>query len=108
MIEIIRIISRDIPLFLIIKGKYILRDLVELIYQSRVTLVYSENGWSNDELDLKQLKYFNKWIRRVTVRAYRLLIFNKYDSHAIFAFTEYAKKHNIILLYLRAHSTHRF
>ncbi len=44
MIEIIRIISGDIPPFLIIKEKYILRDLVELIYQSRVIFVCSENG----------------------------------------------------------------
>ena len=32
MIKIIRVISGDIPLFLITKGKYILRDLAELIY----------------------------------------------------------------------------
>ncbi len=38
---------------------------------------------------------------------YRLLILNKYNSHATFAFTEYAKENNIILLYLPAHSTHR-
>ncbi len=38
---------------------------------------------------------------------YRLLIFNRYNSHAIFAFTEYAKENNIILLYLPTHSTHR-
>ena len=32
MIKIIYIISRDIPPFFIIKEKYILRDLVKLIY----------------------------------------------------------------------------
>ena len=53
MIEIIRVIGGDIPLFLIIKGKYILRNLAELIYQSRVTLAYNENGWSNNELGLE-------------------------------------------------------
>ena len=53
MIKIIYIIDGDIPPFLIIKGKYILRDFVKLIYQSRVILVYSENGWFNDELSLK-------------------------------------------------------
>ncbi len=44
IIKIIRIISEDIPPFLITKEKYILRDLAELIYQLRVILVYSENG----------------------------------------------------------------
>ncbi len=53
MIKIIRIIGGDIPSFLIIKKKYILKDLVKLIYQSRVTLIYNENKWSNDKLDLK-------------------------------------------------------
>ena len=43
IIKIIRVINKDIPPFLIIKEKYILRNLVKLIYQSRVTLVYSEN-----------------------------------------------------------------
>ena len=43
IIKIIRIISEDIPPFLITKEKYILRDLAELIYQSRATLVYNEN-----------------------------------------------------------------
>ncbi len=42
------------------------------------------------------------------VGAYRLLIFNKYSSHATFAFTEYAKENNIILLYLQSYSSHRF
>ena len=44
MIKIIRIINRDVPQFLITKEKYILRDFTKLIYQSRVTLAYSENG----------------------------------------------------------------
>ncbi len=43
MIKIIRVINEDIPLFLITKEKHILRDLAKLIYQSRVTLAYSEN-----------------------------------------------------------------
>ncbi len=53
MIKIICIINKDIPPFLITKGKYILRGLAELIYQSRIIFVYNENGWSNNELDLK-------------------------------------------------------
>jgi len=60
MIECIRVINGDIPPFLIIKGKYILKDFAELIRQSRVTLVYSDNGWSNDVLGLEWLKHFNK------------------------------------------------
>jgi len=60
MIKIIRVIGGDIPPFLIIKGKHILRDLAELIYQSRAIFACSENGWSNDELGLEWLKYFNK------------------------------------------------
>jgi len=44
MIEIIRVISGDISPFFIIKGKYILKDLAELIYQSRIILICSENG----------------------------------------------------------------
>ena len=38
---------------------------------------------------------------------YRLLIFNGYSSHVIFDFTEYAKKNNIILLYLPAYFIYR-
>ncbi len=60
MIEIIRVINKNISPFFIIKKKHILRDLAELIYQSRITLIYSENRWSNDKLDLEWLKYFNK------------------------------------------------
>ncbi len=43
MIKIIRVISGDIPPFLITKEKHILKDLAKLIYQSRLTLAYNEN-----------------------------------------------------------------
>ncbi len=107
MIECIRVINGDIPPFLIIKGKYILKDFAELIRQSRVTLVYSDNGWSNDVLGLEWLKHFNKWIRRVTVGGYRLLIFDGHGSYATFAFKEYAKENNIVLFYLSPYFIHR-
>jgi hypothetical protein len=98
-------INGDIPLFFIHKRKYILQDFVELIYHSRIILACSNNDWSNNEINLKWLKYFNKYIR--SVEAYRLLILDRHGNHAIFAFTNYVKENKIILIYLPPHTIHR-
>ena len=105
MIECIRVIGGDILLFFIYKGKHIFRDLAELISHSRATLACSENGWSNDEIGFEWLKHFNK--HTTSTGAYRLLILNRYGSHATFTFTNYARENKIVLLYLPPHTTHR-
>jgi hypothetical protein len=99
------VINKDIPPFLIYKGKLIFQDFVKLIYHSRIILACNNNSWSNDKIDFKWLKYFNKYIR--SVEAYRLLILNRHDNHAIFAFTNYARKNKIVLIYLPPHTIHR-
>jgi hypothetical protein len=105
MIECIRVIGGDIPSFFIHKGKHIFRDLAELISHSRVTLACSENGWSNNEIGFEWLKHFNK--HTTSTGAYRLLILNRYGSHATFTFTNYARENKIVLLYLPPHTTYR-
>jgi DDE superfamily endonuclease len=99
------VIGRDISPFFIHKEKYILRDLAKLIFYSRAILACSENGWSNDKIGFEWLKHFNKYT--TLIRAYRLLILDGHDSHAIFIFTNYARENKIVLLYLPPHTTHR-
>jgi hypothetical protein len=105
MIECIRAIGGEIPPFLIHKGKHILKDLADLIYISRATLACSDNGWSNDEIGCEWLKHFNK--HTCAIGSHRLLILDGHGSHATFAFTNYARDNNIVLLYLPPHTTHR-
>jgi hypothetical protein len=90
--------------FIITKGKYVLRDLIEPIIESGCTLAVTHNGWSNDEMAMAYIKHFNKHTE--PIGEFRLLILDGHGSHATFQFKQFAHSNKIILLYLPAHTTH--
>jgi hypothetical protein len=68
----------------------------------------SENGWTNDELGFQWLQeVFEKHTASRTIGRYRLLILDGHGSHATADFDHFCKNHQIIPLYMPAHSSHR-
>ncbi len=87
------------------QGQYILEDMCHWFGDSRAKLPVSENGWTNNELDMEWLRHFNKHTR--SIETYKLLVLDNHSSHATVEFIDYAYEHKIVLLYLPSHSTHR-
>jgi hypothetical protein len=104
-IDIISGVGTAFKGFFVIKGKNVLRDLINYIIESDCTVAVTDNGWFNDMMVMNYIKYFNKYTE--PIGDYRLLILDRYGSHATFQFRKYAHDNKIILLYLPAYTTHR-
>ena len=98
-------IGQATPAILIFKGKYVLEDLCELIGSSKIILAVSENGWSNDELAMVWIKYFDK--HNPTTGTYRLFLLDNHGSHCTIQFVDYCHDHKIVLYFLPPHTTHK-
>jgi len=71
------------------------------------TIGLSDNGWTNDELGLLWLKeVFERHTAAHTIGRYCLLILDGHGSHATADFDFFCKNHQIIPLYMPAHSSH--
>ena len=71
-----------------------------------ILLSISLTGYSNDELALKWLQYFERHSRKTQMGVWRLLIIDGYGSHLTYEFYEYAQRHRIELFALPPHYTH--
>jgi len=91
--------------FFVIKGIYVLRDLMEYIIESGCTCAVTPNGWFNHDIAMAYIKYFNKYTE--PIGEYRLLILDGHGSHVIFRFRKFAYNNKIILLYFPAYTTHK-
>jgi hypothetical protein len=91
--------------FFVIKGKNVLRDLMNYIIESDCTITITDNGWFNNIMAMNYIKHFNKHTE--PIGDYRLLILDGHGNHATFQFKKYAHNNKIILLYLPAHTTHK-
>ena len=60
----------DIPMFLIYKGSDILQNCVNLVYETKTVLHYSENGWTDNSIGMKWLKHFIKYAKPVEDNGY--------------------------------------
>jgi uncharacterized protein YndB with AHSA1/START domain len=99
--------GRDIPPFLIVKGVWLLEDMCKQLDDSGVVLAVSNNGWTDDDLGFEWLKHFDKHTKDRSIGSYRMLILDGHGSHGTIQFVTYAYEHNIVLIYLPPHSTHR-
>ncbi len=70
--------------FFVIRRKNVLRDLMNYIIESGCTIAVTDNRWSNNMMAINYIKHFNKYTE--PIGDYRLLILNKYSSHATFQF----------------------
>jgi hypothetical protein len=69
-------------------------------------LQVSSSGYSNDQLSLDWLHYFEKHTRKLTKGAKRLLLLDGYRSHHTIEFIQYCDNNNIIPFGFPPHTTH--
>jgi DDE superfamily endonuclease len=69
-------------------------------------LLYSESGYSNDDINLKWVKHFDRATQRKIQGVFRLLILDGFSSHIKYDFVKYAQHFKIILFGLPPHTTH--
>ena len=96
-----------IPPFLILAVKYHLSSWYQEYGIPRDwAIAVSNNGWTNNEIDLQWLEHFDKHTKDRTVGTYRMLILDGHESHGSASFDRACMKKNIIPLYLPAHASH--
>jgi hypothetical protein len=66
----------------------------------------SKSGYSNDMLSIDWLHHFDNWSRQRQQGAWRLLIFDGYESHLTKEFIEYCDDKKIIPFGLPPHTSH--
>ena len=69
-------------------------------------IAVSETGYNNDELAMHWLRHFDRFSALRQIGAYRLLLFDGYESHGTREFLEYCEKKKIIPFCLPPHTTH--
>ena len=110
-----------IPLFIIFKGKQYTDLLWEIAEEAvgECLIGITENGQSNEEMDLKWLQHFKRYTQRIEAQeaskidilsveyhSYRLLIMDRHSFYTNIKFIEFYQKHKIIPICLLPHSTH--
>ena len=65
-----------------------------------------DTDYFNDDIALKWIQHFDRYIKFVQKEVWRLLIMNDHDSHMTWKFLNYALIHRIELFVFSAHSTH--
>ena len=69
-------------------------------------IAYSEKGWTNREIGVEWIKFFDKNTREKANGRHRLLLVDGHNSHYTQGFLEYARANQIIVLCYPAHTTH--
>jgi len=97
-----------IPPLIIFKGKtYQMRWYSETTIPNSYTIGVSDTAYTNNEIALEWIKYFNLYTQNRTKGAYRLLIFNGHGSHKTLEFTQYCINRKILLACFPSHLTHK-
>ena len=65
-----------------------------------------DTDYFNDDIALKWIQHFDRYIKFVQKEVWRLLIMNDHDSHMTWEFLNYALIHRIELFVFFVHSTH--
>ena len=71
----------------------------------RWKIAVSPNGWTNDEIGIAWLKWFEDTTNN-TAGVYRLLVLDGHHSHNTPEFDKCCKDHNVIALYMPPHASH--
>lgn len=67
----------------------------------------SENGWISNKIGVRWLReHFIPYINSRKIGRYRLLVLDGHGSHLTGEFDRICKEHEIILVYMPAHSSH--
>lgn len=111
LLACISAIGKAIPPVLIYAGKS--KDLwttwmQDVNAEDGVHFGVSTNGWSNNEIGLSWLQQvFDRYTKPLRVNTKRLLIMDGHSSHVNMAFVKWADTHNIIVMILPPHTTHK-
>ena len=99
-------IGTQIPPYFIFKGKRLTSELLQGASPGTQGTV-TESGWSNSDVFLKYLNtHFLKFVQRESEDLPLLLIFDGHLSHVTVPVIDWAKKNNVILFVLPAHTSH--
>jgi hypothetical protein len=105
-IECISATGYRVPPVLIFKGAYHLRKFFDNDLDGDILFARSDTGFTSDKLPLKWLHHFDKFTKKRTKGAYRLLIFDGHGSHITQDFIGYCWANQIRPFQLPPHSTH--
>lgn len=99
-------IGTQIPPFFVFKGARMNETLMQGA-SSGSDASMSKTGWSNSSIFLEYLQsHFIKYIQRSDPNQQIIIIFDGHKSHINVPVLEWAKKNNIILFVLPAHTSH--
>ena len=110
-VSIIEFISRcgqyRPPPYFIFQGKQIQSAWAKGIELDRDTVLQvSQNGWTDREIALNWLKFYDAHTKPRTQGKYRLLVLDGHDSHCTMQFVQYCEENSIVPLCLPPHTTH--
>ncbi len=89
------------------KNSIILRSFILIKNLMSIFLFnLSESDYLINELVISLMQYFNKEISKFIIRQWKMLIWNKYNSHTDYAVIDWCWKHHIVSVTLSLHSTH--
>jgi hypothetical protein len=107
VIEAISAEGQLIPPFIIVTGKHHLRNWYEgSSLPADWAIATTQNGWTNNKMDLEWLKHFDEHTINRSVGTYRLLILDGHESHHSADFEAYCKENKVITLCMPPHSSH--
>jgi hypothetical protein len=96
-----------LPPYIILKGKVQLeRWYTEPALPKDYRVAVSPSGWTNDELALDWVKFFEKNTRKRAGGGERLLLFDGHGSHLTFEFLSFCQRHKILCFCFVSHTTH--
>ncbi|KAG9185080.1 hypothetical protein G6011_03027 [Alternaria panax] len=85
----------------------LIKSWFDLVEQTKAKYgIFSDNGWTNNELGVEWLKHFIGHTEGKVVGARRLLILDGHESHQSLEFQELCKENNIYTLCMPPHSSH--
>ena len=96
----------DIPLFIIVQGKYYILEQYHNSLKQGEKVVTSEKGFTNDEIALQWLDHFIEFSKAGPNKEYKLLLLDNGRGHRTPEFVLKAEASNIIVLSFPAYLTH--
>ena len=107
LIECISANSYALSSFLIVANKHLLNKwTLKNIIKDDTVFAANESEYSNNELAIKWIKYFNKYTECCHLNIWKILVINDYSSHIIYEFFNYVIEYKICLFMFPAHLTH--
>ena len=106
LIECISGSQFQLPPYIIFEGKQVQRAWITSRLNRETVIRVTDSGWTNSDIALDWLSYFNLYTKPRLQGIYCLLIFNGHESHVLLQFVEYCEAYKIVPLCLPPYSTH--